>query len=239
MNLTMETTDAPGGNDTAQDKGEVGQNDALRLSERAYAAIEQRIATCVFAPGMVLSEKELSKELGIGRTPIREALQRLALDGMVDILPRRGVLVSSLDVRTHLRLLEVRREVERLVARSAAARATEQERQAFSALVESMQDAARNDDEERFMQLDQDLNALLQQAARNEFATKAIGFMSGLSRRFWFMHRQRDARDLNAVVEHHIGLAKAIASGDPDLAGWASDALMDYVESFTRAAMDW
>ncbi|HAE00603.1 MAG TPA: GntR family transcriptional regulator, partial [Rhodospirillaceae bacterium] len=89
----------------------------LSLTEQAYRQIEERIVTLRLEPGEVLSEASLSLELGIGRTPIREALQRLAREGLVNILPRRGILVSDINVRNQLELLAVRREVERLMAR--------------------------------------------------------------------------------------------------------------------------
>jgi DNA-binding GntR family transcriptional regulator len=86
------------------------------------------------APGSAISEAELSGHLGIGRTPIREALQRLARERLVQILPRRGIIVSPIDIAAQLRLLEVRRELERLIARSAARRATDDERARFREL---------------------------------------------------------------------------------------------------------
>ena len=95
----------------------------VTLTDKAYAQIEELIVTLQLPPGTVLSELVLADRLGIGRTPIREALQRLSRDGLVNILARRGVLVSEIDLRAQLRLLEVRRELERLMARSAAERA--------------------------------------------------------------------------------------------------------------------
>ena len=86
------------------------------------------------APGSAVSEAMLSSRLGIGRTPIREALQRLARERLVRILPRRGVIVSEIDVKSQLRLLEVRREIERLMARAAARRASADERGQFATL---------------------------------------------------------------------------------------------------------
>ena len=102
------------------------------LTERAYSDLEELIVTLQLAPGSAVSEAELSQRLGIGRTPIREALQRLAREHMVTILPRRGIIVAEINVKSQLRLLEVRREVERLVARSAARRATGAERARFN-----------------------------------------------------------------------------------------------------------
>ena len=98
------------------------------LTDRAYSDLEALIVTLKLAPGSAVSESALSERLGIGRTPIREALQRLARERLVTILPRRGIIVSEINIKSQLRLLEVRREVERLVARSAARRATAEER---------------------------------------------------------------------------------------------------------------
>src|SRR5277367_6085233 len=74
------------------------------LTERAYRELEEQIVTLRLAPGSPVSEASLSKRLGIGRTPVREALQRLARERLVVILPRRGILVSEVNVRTQMRL---------------------------------------------------------------------------------------------------------------------------------------
>ncbi len=108
------------------------------LTDRAYRALEELIVTLQLDPGEVLSEAALAKQLGIGRTPIREALQRLAREGLVVILPRRGILVSDINVRSQLELLRVRRELERLMSRAAAQRSTLAERQAFASLAGDM-----------------------------------------------------------------------------------------------------
>ena len=81
------------------------------LTDRAYVALEEMICTLRLEPGEVLSEGALSETLRIGRTPVREALQRLAREGLVTVLPRRGVLVSEFNVKRQLRMLEVRREL--------------------------------------------------------------------------------------------------------------------------------
>src|SRR5271157_5359593 len=94
------------------------------LTEKAYRALEEEIVTLRIPPGTVVSEAILSRRLGVGRTPVREALQRLAREWLVVILPRRGIVVSDIDPIRQLRLLEVRREIERLLVRSAARRAT-------------------------------------------------------------------------------------------------------------------
>ena len=101
------------------------------LTDRAYRELEELIVTLQLEPKAVLSETALSQDLGIGRTPIREALQRLAREGLVMILPRKGILVSEINPRKQLLLLAVRREIERLLARASATRLTDIERQQF------------------------------------------------------------------------------------------------------------
>jgi DNA-binding GntR family transcriptional regulator len=97
------------------------------LTDRAYRELEEMIVTLQLKPATVLSEQALARRLKIGRTPIREALQRLARDGLVVIMPRRGIMVSEINLRLQLRLLEVRRELERLMASLAAERASPDE----------------------------------------------------------------------------------------------------------------
>lgn len=206
------------------------------MTDRAYAELEEMIVTLRLEPGTVLSEAVLAKLLKIGRTPIREALQRLSRDGLVNILPRRGILVSEINLHSQLRLLEVRRELERLMARAAAERANDQERMKFSTIAASMKRASLEADAMAFMRLDQEFNALISTAARNEFASRSMGLMHGLSRRFWYQH-YREAADLPLAARLHAEVAEAIAKGDPDRAGAASDRLVGYIASFARSTL--
>ena len=210
--------------------------DSDTLAERAYRELEEQIVTLRLAPGTVVSEAILSKSLGIGRMPIREALQRLARERLVVIMARRGVFVSEVNVRSQLRLLEVRREVERLLARSAARRATPEQRAEFERIVAGMEHSAASDDDATFMRLDRAFNLLVIAAARNEYATGAMTLMHGLSRRFWYIH-YKEVADLPLAARLHADIARAIAAGDEQAAAQASDRLMDYIESFTRATL--
>lgn len=207
------------------------------LTDRAYREIEERIVTLQLPPGTVLSETALAERLGFGRTPVREALQRLARDGLVTVLPRRGILVTGVDLRAQLHLLEVRRVVERLIARLAAERATPAERDEFAATASGMRAAADASDGIAFMRLDDRFNRLFSAAARNEFASRSMGLMQGLSRRFWYQHYQQ-AADLPLTAKLHADVAEAIARRDPEAAAAASDRLVDYIESFARKTLD-
>jgi DNA-binding GntR family transcriptional regulator len=178
----------------------------------------------------------LSRRLGIGRTPIREALQRLARESLVVILPRRGVMVSEINVRTQLRLLEARREIERLVARSAARRATPQERRRMAELAQRFLAAVKSGDDRGFMRADREFNELCLAAAKNEFAAGAMRLMQSLSRRFWYQH-YKQAADLPETAKLHADIARAIVRGDEDAAAGATDRLLDMIQSFTRATV--
>jgi DNA-binding GntR family transcriptional regulator len=212
------------------------RNGHRSLTDEAYAQLEELIVTLQLRPGVAVSEAMLSERLGIGRTPIREALQRLAREHLVVVLPQRGNLVSQIDVRKQLRLLETRREVERLIVRCAARRATAEEREEFGQLAVMLDRAADRNDSRSFLRGDKRFNDLCLQAARNEFAAGAIGLMHGLSRRFWYLH-YKQAADLPETARLHAITAAAIARGDEAGAAAALDALLDNIEAFTPATV--
>ena len=207
------------------------------LTDLAYAHLEELIVTLKLEPGAVVSETELSERTGIGRTPIREALQRLARERLVAILPRRGIVVSDINVGNQLRLLEVRRVLERLIARSAARRATPAERERFRELARGFEKAAKKDDDVTFMRIDREFNELCSTASHNEFAAGAMSLMHSLSRRFWYIHYQR-AADMPLTAKLHADIAAAIAGEDEEGAAKASDRLLDAIEKFTRDTLD-
>ena len=208
----------------------------LGLTERAYRLIEEAIVTLKLPPGSITSEASLSEKFGIGRMPVREALQRLARERLVQIMPRRGVIVTEINVLAQIRLVEVRRELERLLARSAARRANPEHRELFRAIATGMMRAAADEDDLLFMQQDRAFNALLLEAARNEFAASAMGLMTGLSRRFWYRHYNQ-VSDLPQAALLHAEIASAIAEGDEAKAVEATDRLLDYIENVIRATV--
>ena len=122
------------------------------------------------------------------------------------------------------------------MARASAVRATEEERAQFLEIAEGMEQAARDNDDIMFMRFDHDFNALVSQAAHNEFASRAMGLLHGLSRRFWYMH-YKEAADLPLCARLHAQMARRIAMGEVAEATQASDQLVDYAETFTRATL--
>lgn len=205
------------------------------LADRAYVRLEEMIVTLEVPPGEVVSEAELSRRLDIGRTPLREALQRLADDRLVEIVPRKGIRIAEIDLRDHLTLLETRRVLDRLVAERAARRAHAEDRDALEACAAAMEEAAENDQLDEFMRLDRQFDEVVTTAAQNPYATEALAPLHAHCRRFWY--RFRAAGDLERSAQLHEQLMHAIAEGSASEAADASDTLIEYLEAFTRETL--
>ena len=203
------------------------------LSDQAYSQIEEMIVTMQLAPETPVSEAQLSAFLGIGRTPIREAIQRLSREHLVTIVPKRGIFISDLNTQKQLRVLETRRELERLICKKAAKRASPEERKELERLAKDFRKAAKEKDETLFRKADKELNDLTILAARNEFAAAAMSPLHGMSRRFWFGNFHQFS-GVTEMANLHGALAFAIAKGNEAEAGQALDDLIDCVENLTR-----
>lgn len=206
------------------------------LATQAYHALEEMITTLKLEPGTVLSEQQLAGELGVGRSPVREALQRLAHEGLVVVLPRRGILVSDINVGTHRRLLEARRDVERLLVRLACRDASEDQRAGFQGLAQEFEKIGKGSDATALMRIDAQFNDLVANSVDNEFAVKSIKMMRGLTRRFWYKYYKR--ADISRCAMLHADLARAISKRETQQAADALDRLIDYMEEFTLATLD-
>ncbi|RXZ32505.1 GntR family transcriptional regulator [Oxalobacteraceae bacterium CAVE-383] len=214
-----------------------GDSKQLPQALQAYQAIEEMIVKGVLEPGAKVSEKGLSEMIGLGRTPIREALQRLAAEGMVTIVPRAGILIAAIDITDQFRLIEVRRELERLLAGRAARLASAEECDIFRTLAVRFREAGKAGDAELFIPTDREFNARIAGTANNKYALFAMSAIQAQTRRFWFLYFSRFG-DLKKVCEFHAKMAEAIASADEASAKKASDNLIDYVEQYTRRTLD-
>ena len=206
---------------------------APTLTEAAYARLEEMIVTLDLAPGSVVSEAILGRLLGIGTTPVREALQRLAREHLVQILPRRGVVVTGVDLHHQLHVLETRRELDRLIARAAARRARPAERAALARLATEMTQAALAADLRGFLRQDGQLNHALAEAARNPVAAAAVASLHAVARRFWFYHHRAED-ELVETAALHAAVANAVAEGHEQAAAEASDRLIAQMIHFAR-----
>lgn len=202
------------------------------LADEAYDAVEALIVTLELAPGSVFSEGDLSDRVGIGRTPLREALQRLASERLVVALPRRGMLVSPIDLADVQALLETRRALERLVARAAARRATTDQRDELNRCADAIEAAASADDLDAFLRADRDGDALLEAASRNPYATRTLSTLHVHCRRLWVYFRHDG--DLVRSATLHADLLRAVAASDETAAAHAADRLLDYLSALAH-----
>ncbi len=203
------------------------------LAEKLYSIIEEKIVKLEFKPGTFLTESFLEKDLKCGRTPIREAIQRLSREGLVKVLPRKGLLVTEININDQLNLIQVRREIERLMAKLSAKNSTLSQKKKFKAISLSMKLCKKNDNT-KFMKLDREMNELLSKSCDNEFVSRSIRIVGGLSRRFWFYRNKGILDDLPNMAKLHSKVCDAISIGNIELAQQQSDNLMDYIEKFTR-----
>lgn len=209
---------------------------ASTLTEEAYRRLEEMIVTLELIPGSVVSEAILGRQLGIGTTPVREALQRLAREHLVQVLPRRGVVVTAVDLRQQLQVLETRRELDRLIARAAARRATARERIAIAELASRLEEVVGDENVRAFMRIDGELRQALGRAARNEIAAAAVATLHAVSRRFWFFHHSGSA-ELAEAARLHADIARAVAAAEEAAAALASDRLLAHMIAFARGTL--
>lgn len=180
-------------------------------SAAAYAELRQRIVTLRLAPATPIDEAALQRELAIGRTPIREALQRLAHEDLVVILPRRGMLVADLNLADLHKIFELRLELEPLAARLAAQRATPAQVAALDALFERPD---RLQDSQQLLERDHQAHQLIAAAAQNEFLAASLDRLYGHVFRLWHVNVDRVPRLSEAVAEHRA-ITEAIRRRKP------------------------
>lgn len=180
------------------------------LADQAFERLEARLVRLDLEPGQAVQEKALAELVGLGRTPVREAVQRLAAGGLLRVLPRKGLVVTPV-LRSELaQVVELRRVLERLLVVKAAERASADQRQALRALAAHL---GRVDaDLGAFFRIDRRLDQLLAAACGNRYLVDALGPLHSHCRRLWYAHRER--LDLAGATAQHASLALAVADGD-------------------------
>ena len=191
------------------------QVEARSQSEVAYARILERIVSLEMPPGSVVNEARLRDELGIGRTPIRDALQRLARENLVKSVPHRGTFVTDVNLTDLARITEVRVVLEAHAARLATEKLAAADRESIEELLELL---ARGyvTDQRDLMQLDQRIHRTVYRAARNPFLESTLERYFNLSLRLWYLVLDREVR-LREAVDEHVELLRAILGGDGEL----------------------
>ncbi|MGE0502391.1 MAG: GntR family transcriptional regulator [Rhizobiaceae bacterium] len=204
-------------------------------TQRAYRALERMIVMLELEPGSIATEGQLIERVGLGRTPVREAIQRLAWEGLLDVRPRAGLAIAALNPGDWLRVLDVRRGAEIVLARSAARFVTRDAAAAFRDAAMAMQEAVEGRDAGAFLAADKAFDEALAQAADNTFAARLAAPLQTHSRRFWYRYRSNDG--LSDSAEHHIALIRAILDGEPDAAEAEAARLMAMLRLHAETAV--
>jgi len=207
-----------------------------RLADIAHSKLEELIVTLELAPGSLWSEAMLSERIGIGRTPVREAVQRLAWEQLVTIIRRHGIRISDIDPHEQMLVVELRQEFEPLVASRAARRATIDERRYLSKIADSFMEAGATVDVMKFLRVHFESKRFVIACARNPFIANAFAPINALTRRFYFVY-QRETKDVAKAASLHAAVLKAIAAGDEAAAANAAKTMVDYAEYYTRSVI--
>ncbi|MFG2891011.1 GntR family transcriptional regulator [Streptomyces sp. NPDC048248] len=204
----------------------------LSLAERAYRALRDRLVMLEIRPGAPINEDQLAQSLGVGRTPVREALKRLQYERLITTFPRRGTFATEVNITDLAHISEVRQELEPLAAAQAARRATAVDRAALTALLRELEsvDSGRRDAAE-LMRLDLQVHRAIYAATRNPYLEDTLVRHDNLATRIWCLFVERMA-DMAGHIDEHGPLIEAIVDGDPDKAAHLS---RSHVEGFERA----
>lgn len=214
--------------------GEPG-GEELSLAERAYRAIRDRLVMLEIRPGAPINEDQLAQSLGVGRTPVREALKRLQYERLITTYPRRGTFATDVNITDLAHISEVRQELEPLAAAQAARRATARDRTTLTALRRELENVdPRRHDADELMHLDLKVHRAIYAATHNPYLEDTLVRHDNLATRIWCLFIDR-LPDMAGHVEEHGPLIEAIVAGDPDR---AAQLARSHVEGFERAIRD-
>jgi DNA-binding GntR family transcriptional regulator len=184
-------------------------------AENAYQVLERSIVRLELPPGAVLTESFLMQQLGLSRTPLREALQRLAQDHLVVILPRRGILISEISLTDLQSVFEVRVQLEELCGRLAAQRVTPEEVAELEGLFEGTVAPGNRDDD---VEIDREFHRLVLKATRNPYLEDTLSRTHAFSLRLLYLSQRRMDR-VRDTYEDYLEIIRALKNRDSAAAG--------------------
>ncbi len=200
------------------------------LADRAYIELRDRIVTLRISPGSPIDEDLIGEELAIGRTPVREAIKRLALENLVTVFPRRGTFASEINITDLAHISDVRGVLEGHAAYRAAERITEAQREELAELLVELDHSEGSEDGEGLMALDARVHRFIYRCAANPYLEATLARYLNLSLRIWHLVLDR-LPHLFAHVHEHDDVLHAIAAGRAD---GARDLLVEHIATFER-----
>ena len=200
--------------------------DAVESQSRlAYLRLEHLVVTLALAPGSMVTEKELIALAGLGRTPVREAIQRLGWQGVITVRPRAGLEIASFDASHPRMIFETRRRLEPLAARLVAENMDSDAREALIDCAKAMTESSITGDKLGFLQADKQFDEIVERRCPNPFITQALSALQTHARRYWYHLAERAA--LERSVDLHVKVIRALLQGDPAEAEAATYNLVD------------
>lgn len=226
--------------DLAELDGQGAGRPRLALFELAYERIEAQLVNCILAPGRFLTMNDLMLATGLGRTPVHQAVSRLAADTLILVRPRHGLQIAPIDLTRERTLLKLRRDIERFVVRLAAERIDEIRSAELTRIAQILTERRDALDLDAFNSLDRAIDREVLAAAGEPFVENTLRPLHTIFRRIGHIHHSRAAgvSDLAATVDRHAAIVRAIAAGEPDRAAAASDDLMAYVDGMFEGIED-
>jgi DNA-binding GntR family transcriptional regulator len=200
------------------------------MADRAYEQLRDRIVTLRIPPGAPIDEDSVGRELEMGRTPVREAIKRLALENLVTVFPRRGTFASEINITDLAHISDVRAQLEGHAAYRAAERLTDAQRDELTGMLDELAHSQGSDDVEALMVLDASVHRFIYRCAANPYLEETLARYFNLSLRIWHLVLDRLPHLFTRVHEHEDVL-RAIAAGD---AARARDILADHIATFER-----
>jgi DNA-binding GntR family transcriptional regulator len=203
---------------------------ARLVADRAYVELRDRIVTLRLAPGTVVREDMLMREMAIGRTPLREAVKRLALENLVAVQPRRGTFVTEVEAADIVNITEVRAELEGYAAELAALRMDGETRSAAAALVDEIEEVTQPHEQEWLMRFDERIHRFTWEASGNPYLAETLERYFTHSLRIWYLVLDR-VPGLGHAVHDQLHLLEALLARD---GARAREIMREHVLAFQR-----
>lgn len=205
----------------------------VNFFDLAYQRLEEMLINCELKPGRPLTLQELQDATGFGRTPVHNAVSRLAADTLVVIVPRHGLRVAPIDLARERMLLQLRRDMERFVVRLAIERASLSHRNQMLHIERALREKRDEITLTEFNLLDRRIDQILLAAASEPFLEHTLRPLHTIYRRIGFIHHThtRGEADLTRTVDCHLSVLNAVANRHLDTALEATDQLIGFVDS--------
>jgi len=200
------------------------------LTDEAYEAIKQKIITLQFGPGSYLNVASLTDALNIGRTPVHSAVRRLTHEGMIEIMPRKGMIVKPISLDEVMEIADVRAVNEPYCVRLAAENANDHDVERLERILELASEAAKAGDTEAQMLADRDFHCEISRIANNKILAEILRNLHERSLRFWFISLH-DSPHQQEVGQEHAEIVRAIKNNDPDA---AEEVMLGHINSFRK-----